>query len=65
MKNQPSILREILDRPGQELDLNKILEEIELLRQLGIKSAGFFSEIIRRLDSIPIDSVDQPSLLIH
>lgn len=53
MKSQPSLLRELLDRPGQELNLNQVLSEVEMLRQLGIKSAGFFAELIRRLDSLP------------
>lgn len=70
MKNQPSLLRELLDRPGHELSLNQILSEVEMLRQLGIKSAGFFAELIRRLDSLPGASLpgdcqDQPSLLIE
>lgn len=56
MKNQPSLLREILDRPGQEINFNQLLEEIELLRKLGVKSAGLLSELIRRLDSMPGDS---------
>ena len=70
MKNQPSLLRELLDRPGQEINLNQLLGEIEMLRQQGIKSAGFCSDLIRRLDSLPGASLpgdcqDQPSLLIE
>lgn len=70
MKKPPSLLRELLDGPGQDINLDQLLGEIEMMRLLGIKSAGFCSELIRRLDSLPGASLpgdcqDQPSLLIE